>query len=280
MELFSGLTLSIFGIIASVSWGVASYLLKSSSAKIRFEEFLINTNINGLLFLPLLVPLLFSYKALLLAVVLSLIYLSAAKSYYLALRNERISIIAPLSTSLSIIFASLLSVMLLKELLTIKKIAAAVLVIISVFLLSQKEKENEGEKEKRGLLFTIATGLLWGFADYFAKFTSSFFSAYQLIGVVGGIFIAYALINKKIERNRDPIRWEKNALIGGILMNLGLIFFILSMKIIGVIASAIILSLDIVIAVLLGIIAGKERITAKESIALFLSFLALIIITS
>jgi len=218
----------ISGLISMFGWGTSDFLAAKSSRKIGFVlTFFWGQSISFILALCYFI---FKFrtlnfnnvpKSIFIIIISGFLFMISALAFYKSLSIGKISLVGPITASWAMITV-LLSVLFLKEILTTNQIAAIVLIIVGVILISSDLKEffqkNKlillvGAKEAITAMFGfgIALFLLTIVVRELGWFIPSFLSRFFIL-----VFLIFYIILKKqsLKTEIKPINWIMIILIG------------------------------------------------------------------
>lgn len=218
----------ISGLISMFGWGVSDFLVAKSSRKIGFVlTFFWAQSISFLIILLYFIFNLRTFdfnivpKFILIIIISGFLGTISALAFYKSLSIGKVSLVGPITASWAMITV-LLSVLFLKEVLTINQIAAIVLIIVGVILISSDLKEffqkNKlifliGAKEAIIAMFGfgVAMFLLAIVVKQLGWFLPGFLSRFFIL-----IFlISYIILKKQsLKIETKPINWILVVIIG------------------------------------------------------------------
>ena len=252
-------------VLVALMYGTGDYLLKLSSDNVSRASFLLSMGIGVIFFLPFVLQ----AKGLLIYM-LALLWIVGEAFFYEAAIRERVSIIAPLTMTLQALTASIISLGMGWEGLTLFKIIGGILSIAALFATTWK-----GKMASMGaIVYIILTGITWGIEYPFLKGTlEAGNSPPTIIGVVSLSYILYGILSSLWERSK--IKVEKNAVLAGFLIIGALIPLTESIKRVGIMITSFVASLSPVATIVLGVWGG-ERLSLREWIGIALAMLSIV----
>lgn len=286
MEISSGI---IFALVAMICWGFGDFLIQRSTRKVgNLGTLFVITLFGSIILLPFVykdIPSVFQSKQILFVLIgASVILLIAAFLEFESLKIGKISVIEPI-WSLEIPAAALLAFILLKEKVSYLEMTIIAVLILGLVMISLRSKSfNKKTWFEKGTIFGIVGALLMGLANFFvgwgARLTDAlminwFFNSF--ITIACGIYIIKKKQMKKLIKDIN-----KNKKILGtmsILDNAAWVAFAASMTLAPIAISVAISESYIIIAVLLGLFIGKEKLKKHQKIGLIIAILAALLLS-
>ncbi|MBI4020267.1 MAG: DMT family transporter [Candidatus Aenigmarchaeota archaeon] len=270
----------LFGLIAMVGYGLDHAIMKVplKSLGVRKTIFFRNIFLSALLFAVLALfwqDAVFSQYYLLIAVGIALIGYIGLASFAKGLRVGKAGVVTPIANS-SLVFTILFAVAFFSEALTPIQLLAIALIIAGIILESvnfRHFKESGILSPSSGIPFALLTCLLWGLIYFLLKIpvtvlgpilTSFVFELGILVFSGAGMLITRKPFGGV---NRKMIPYL--ALVG-IFGALGTVFFNLGITYASVSIIAALTAANPLVTVLYGRLAYKDRLNAKQYLALLL----------
>ena len=286
MEISSGI---IFALVAMLCWGFGDFLIQRSTRKIgNLGTLFIIALIGSIILLPFVykdIPSVFQSKQILFVLIgASIILIIAAFLEFESLKIGKISVIEPI-WSLEIPAAALLAFVLLKEKVSYLEMTIIAVLILGLVMISLRSKSfNKKTWFEKGTIFAIIGALLMGFANFFlgwgARLTDAFMINWFInvfITIVCGIYIIKKKRVKKLIKDINKNKKFLGAL--SLLDNVAWIAFAASMTLAPIAISVAISESYIIIAVLLGLFIGKEKLKKHQKIGLIIAILAALLLS-
>lgn len=274
-------------LIAMVSWGFGDFLIQRSTRKIGdWETLFLITLFGSIVLLPFvwntLPDLITSHSRIFLILLAAgvLLFIAALLEFE-ALKTGKLSIIEP-TWSLEIPTAALFAVLILQETITTEQVFFIGVLIIGLILVSYRGKIlNKNFFLEKGVKVSIIAALLMGATNFFVGWgaretdplTINFFiNLFSLVG--SGVFLlVHGQLKNTVSR---VIRYPKTILPMMILDNGAWIAFAFAMTLAPIAITVALSESYIIIAVLLGIILGKEKLEHHQKVGLLISIVSAI----
>lgn len=256
--------------LSAILWGLGDFLIKKSTQKMDAFQYLWIANLSGILFLPfaLNIDLRYIHKLL----TLGILYFISTFSLFKALSKSPVSIVMPMAGAFMLV-AVLLGIVLDGEPTTAFLILGTLLIFFGNGLITYKPSVESLRNDS--LLWTLSFIIFNGIATYYAKKVSAYYSPLEVAFFVSSIYIIMLL--PKIW-GKMPKKGRATAFTAGFSMNLALAVFVWSLSKIPVSIATPISSLSILVAFLLGIFVGKERLTQNEIIGALMDILGVVMV--
>ncbi len=209
--------------------------------------------------------------------------------YVIALSSQKVGVtVTTVSSKMAVIIPILFSILYYNEEINRFKIIGIILAVIAVVLTIYKKKNNNINKKLILLPIILFFGM--GLVDLFVKFSQQeyvdndltpLFSAilFMTAGITG---ILTGIFNKKVIRSFKNI----NVYLFGILLgftNFGTIYFIIKALNSNIFDSSILFGINNIgivgLSVIIGLLVFKEKMSTINWIGIFISFLAIIILS-
>jgi len=198
--------------------------------------------------------------------------------YMFSLRTVGIARAYPISNTYPL-FTILMARLFLGEIITFKLISGAILIIIAIFLISEKDFELD---IKKGVIFALGASFFWGTSMIIMKLAMSTVNPIVFSTIRMGIFafflLLYTMRYEKIEFTKVNRSWIIVA-IGGILdLGVGIPLFLEALKYIDASRAAPLNGTAPIFAIIFTILFTKEKVTSRIIFGVILSFLGVLII--
>ena len=198
--------------------------------------------------------------------------------YMFSLRTVGIARAYPISNTYPL-FTILMAGLFLGEIITFKLISGAILIIIAIFLISEKDFELD---IKKGVIFALGASFFWGASMIIMKLAMSTINPIVFSTIRMGIFalflLLYTMRYEKIEFTKINRNWIIVA-IGGILdLGVGIPLFLEALKYIDASRAAPLNGTAPIFAIIFTILFTKEKVTSRIISGVILSFLGVLII--
>ena len=198
--------------------------------------------------------------------------------YMFSLRTVGIARAYPISNTYPL-FTILMARLFLGEIITFKLISGAILIIIAIFLISEKDFELD---IKKGVIFALGASFFWGTSMIIMKLAMSTVNPIVFSTIRMGIFalflLLYTMRYEKIEFTKINRNWIIVA-IGGILdLGVGIPLFLEALKYIDASRAAPLNGTAPIFAIIFTILFTKEKVTSRIIFGVILSFLGVLII--
>jgi len=198
--------------------------------------------------------------------------------YMFSLRTVGIARAYPISNTYPL-FTILMAGLFLGEIITFKLISGAILIIIAIFLISEKDFELD---IKKGVIFALGASFFWGTSMIIMKLAMSTVNPIVFSTIRMGIFafflLLYTMRYEKIEFTKVNRSWIIVA-IGGILdLGVGIPLFLEALKYIDASRAAPLNGTAPIFAIIFTILFTKEKVTSRIIFGVILSFLGVLII--
>ena len=278
----------VFGIISMIGYGLTDFLSstvtkKDNPIKLGFWYFLLSSILLAIIGLLLFkIPKISDVEAIIL-VVTSFLSVFGLLSFLKALKVGKLSIIAPISGSWSIITV-LIGVIFLNETLSILQIVGVILTILGTILTSFKLRDILNLKLNNlvpGSGYAVITMLIWGvFYAAIGVLSKQFGWLYPVFIVTLGsaiLLLIYSLI-KRIKLS-FPTKLSGLLVLWAILGTIAFVFYSLGANYGYISLVSPITAAAPFIAVILGLLLLKERVEINQIIGISLIIIGLIVIT-
>jgi len=276
----------IFGLSASVGYGLSDYIGAKVTRKIGEYKIILFSHFLGLfLLVPLVLitktSLLMSPSTFFLFIIYGLLAVIAIFYFYKALKIGPVSLVTPIAASYSLV--SVISALLFyKEKLVLNHYLAIFLIIFGIIITSFKiEKQKIKLINTKGIFYAFIPMFLWGISIPYITFIikeigwiSATFYEYLLIM----LFIYFYILIKKIDiKNirftKDLIGFAFFRFLGFSMMNIGLLYGLISVV-------APVESTSPLITVILALIFLKEKIQKHQLVGAFITIAGLIFLST
>lgn len=280
----------IFAVCAMIFWGLGDFFIQKSVRKIGdLSSLFFITLFGAISLLPFVydkLHLVFSsFSNFLLLLLGSVILFFAAILDFEALKKGKLSVIEPL-WSLEIVFASLLSFIILGELLAVNQITAILSLFIGLILVSLKDLNIiKRFFFERGVFLGILSASFMGVANFFMGWMAResdplvakwFFDV--VLVILSLILILkrgeFKLLRKEYSKNKKTV-WSMC-----IFDNIAWTAYSLSMALIPIAIATSLSESYIIIAVLLGVYVNKEKLKKHQVFGLVVALIAAIFLSS
>lgn len=275
-------------ILSAVLFGIQNFLYKSSAVK-KYNSFIvtfastITVAIASIIFffttrakiLDLKFLLLISFLPALFTVINPITKIEG-------LRYIPTSIFYPVIKS-SLVFVLLASILIFREVVSIKEWIGIILIIFVIYIVSIKEKKHKIENLKLGLFFALGCALVNALSSIINKFAVARVNYNNFLGMtyIYAIFLSLIFMNLFKTKEKKERKIKQSLMMGlviGIFIFTGFLADLKALKDgpIGIVVP--ITTLSIVIPIILGAIVYKEKMTLKRTLAVILSIVAVIIL--
>lgn len=285
MTISAGIVLAF---VAMLCWGVGDFLIQKSTRKIgNLETLFAITAFGTLLLLPFIwrdLPSLFENAVgFAILTIGSLILFVAALLEFEALKRGKISVIEP-TWSLEIPASIILAYLILSERLAPSQLLLILCLIVGLFLVSYRGRVFSSRFFlERGILISLAAAVLMGAANFFVGWgsrltdpllTNFFFNL--VIAVGSGLFLL--LSGRFSEFRSDLVHHRTLILPMSILDNAAWIAFAFAMTLAPIGIAVALSESYIIVAVILGLSVGRERLGLHQKIGLLVAIAAAIVL--
>lgn len=278
--------------VAMLCWGVGDFLIQKSTRKIGdFETLFLITLFGALVLLPFVyhnLPALFAPEGrsgLHVLVIGSLILFVAALLDFEALRLGKISVVEPI-WSFEIVVASFLAFSILGERLTPGAVALILSLMVGLFLISFRGKIiSRRFFLERGVWLAFFGAIFMGLANFFvgwgARVTDALMVNFVFNCVIAILSGGYLLLHGRLTRSFHDLLNNRASLIAMIITdNAAWIAYAFAMALIPIGIATALSESYIIIAVMLGLSVGRERLQVHQKVGLLVAILAAIILAS
>ncbi len=265
--------------VAMLGWGIGDFMIQKETRKLGdWETLFLLTAFGTLILLPFtyksLVSLLFGAVGNIAILTASgVVLLVAALLNFEAFKRGKLSVLEPL-LSLEIVAASLLAYFALGDRISWFQVAIIAVLVVCLFLVSFREKHLHGRifMEKGVLIFAIGAFLM-GFADFLlgwgARVTdpiTAIFFVNLVIAILTGIFV---VARGGIPRMMKDVSLNvRSLLIMCISDNVAWIAYAVAMSLVPIAIATGLSESSIIVAVVLGLLVGKEKLQRHQKIGL------------
>ncbi|MCL5239358.1 MAG: EamA family transporter [Candidatus Marsarchaeota archaeon] len=273
---------------ALVFWGVGDFLIQRTTRRVGDWETLFIISIIGVvIFTPFVygnIGYLFSAHSLVILALVSAVMFSAALIDFEALKNGKISVVAPLM-SLEVPVAATLSVLFLSETLQPVEIVLVALIVVGLGMVSLKS--NDLSKKvwlERGVMLAVAAAVLLGLADFLVGFGSRTTSPLMINWFISVTLTVYTLVYITAQGNlRGMLTRTRKAgvlvVIMGILDNGAWLAFAFATVFIPITLTVAISENYIALAAILGLLVGGERLMKHQKIGLVIALASAVVLS-
>jgi drug/metabolite transporter (DMT)-like permease len=262
--------------VTMISWGIGDFLIQRSTRRVGDFETLFIISFFGLVVLSPFVrhslpDLLSNGWSMPLGIVISAsaVLFLAALFQFESLREGKIAVVEP-SWSIEIPTAALLAFFILGEEITGRQILLMVILMVSLILVGLRTKKLSWSLLlEKGLLLAIVAGIASGSANFFAGWggrvsdpilMNFFYNAF--IVIASGLFLLY---KSRGHKTLSDIKSSWRLLLSmSIFDTLAWITFIVSMSLLPIAIATALSESYIIIAVLLGLFIGKEKLQLHQ----------------
>lgn len=196
-----------------------------------------------------------------LVIISSVLWTLVAYFGFKAYSTLEVSVKVPIGQS-RLLFALLLSVVFLKEVLTIEKILGTILVFIGLIIIKYKKGKKFGLLKDKGVIYTLISSLLTAVVLLIDKFSGQFFNpvVYSFLVYFLPAIIISPFVLKKKKEIKSILKKRFSATLGATVLGSGYYYFLLRAYQHAEASVVIpIVELGTVFAVIGGIIFLKER---------------------
>ncbi len=266
--------------VAMLCWGIGDFLIQKSTRKIGdFETLFLITLFGALVLLPFVyddLPALLSAEATRERTILlsaALILFVAALLEFESLRRGKIAVVEPV-WSLEIPFAVLLAFLVLGERLNGIQILLIVSLIIGLFLVSFRGKIlSHRVFLERGVLLSLLAAATMGIANFFvgwgARLTDALTVNFIINVVITVLTGLYLLFRGRLHKTfRDLVVYRAALLPMMVTDNAAWVAFAFSMTLVPIGIATGLSESYIIIAVILGLAVGRERLEFHQKVGL------------
>ncbi len=266
-------------LLAGMLWGIGSILYKYGSRYSSLSNYLLITNVSGLVFIFSFFTTPFSFSNFPLLFLLSLLFLIAAIAYYYALKSEDAHIVVPLVT-LSGLFAILLACFFLNESLTTIQMIGAGMAIVGAMLVSLTDVRRFKTTPIIPLFCAFVCIVCWGLGTVLLKPLSKTYTSFQITAFVSLVFVLFAILLELIRQKRITFYQEGSvaSFFAGFLGNTALVFEGISVSLIGAGLTSAILPIECVLPFIYEAFVEKIHIKAHRWIGGFLIVVGLVFV--
>ena len=274
--------------VAMLCWGIVDFLIQKSTRRIGdFETLFLITLFGAAVLLPFVyddLPALFADGSRITLFVLfggSLILFIAALLNFEALREGKISVVEPI-WSLEIVAASVLGFSVLGERLSLPEIVLITMLMAGLMLVSFRGKVfSHRHFLERGALLALLGALAMGSANFFvgwgARLSDPLMVNFVFNVVIAFLSGAYLLRNGRFARSfRDLARYRTSLVPMIITDNAAWVSYAFAMTLIPIAIATALSESYIIIAVILGLAVGRERLAAHQKVGLVAAVVAAI----
>jgi len=274
--------------VAMLCWGIGDFLIQKSTRRIGdFETLFLITLFGAAVLLPFVyddLPALFADGSRITLFVLfggSLILFIAALLNFEALREGKISVVEPI-WSLEIVAASVLGFSVLGERLSLPEIVLITMLMAGLMLVSFRGKVfSHRHFLERGALLALLGALAMGSANFFvgwgARLSDPLMVNFVFNVVIAFLSGAYLLRNGRFARSfRDLARYRTSLVPMIITDNAAWVSYAFAMTLIPIAIATALSESYIIIAVILGLAVGRERLAAHQKVGLVAAVVAAI----
>ena len=277
--------------VAMLCWGVGDFSIQRSARKLGdWETLFVITGFGTLILLPFVYDRIPSLLAdpgngLYILIASGLILTAASVLDFEGLKKGKLAVIEPL-WSIEIPAASFLAFFVLGDRITGLDIVLIVLLIFGLCLVSFKEKRFSHKFFlEKGVIVAICGAFLMGGADFFlgwgSRVTDPIMANFVLNVVMALISGAFLFASGRIFRTVGDLRANKALLlIMSICDNVAWIAYAFAMTIVPIAVATGLSESSVIVAVLLGLFANKEKLHPHQKVGLVLAILAAIALAS
>lgn len=278
--------------VAMLCWGIGDFLIQRSTRKLGdFETLFLITLFGALVLLPFVyddLPALFAAdmgteRVVLLA--MALILFIAALFEFEALKRGKISVVEPV-WSLEIPAAGLLAFFVLHERLDGVQMLLIVSLIIGLFLVSFRGKIfSRRHFLERGVLLSVLAAVTMGVANFFvgwgARLTDALLVNFVISIVITVLSAAYLLLRGRLHKTfRDLFMHRAPLLPMMVTDNAAWVAYAFSMTLVPIGIATALSESYIIIAVILGLAVGHERLQLHQKVGLVAAVIAAVILAA
>ena len=266
--------------VAMLCWGIGDFLIQRSTRKFGdFETIFLITLFGAVVLLPFVykdLPVLFSLEwrtALWILLGTGLLHLMAALLELESLRRGKIAVVEPI-WSLEILAAALFAFLILGERMSVFELALVLLLMAGLILVSFRGKVfSHRHFLEKGVYFAFAGALAMGSAAFFIGWSGRLTHPLLANFVVNVILLAASSLyllsqGKLLKPFRDIARNPGSLIPMAIADNTAWIAYVYALTIVPIGIGTALSESYIIIAVLLGLAIGHERLQTHQKIGL------------
>lgn len=278
--------------VAMLCWGIGDFLIQKSTRKFgNFETIFLITGFGALVLLPFVykdIPALFGGEGKTVLWILcgtGVLHLVAALLELESLRRGKIAVVEPI-WSLEILAAALFAFFILGEKLSGMELLLILLLMAGLILVSFKGKLFSARHFlERGVYFAFAGALMMGTAAFFTGWSSRLsdplmanFVVNVILLVSSGLYLAYK--GMFFKPFHDIAMHGRTLLPMAIADNAAWIAYAFALTLIPIGIGTALSESYIIIAVILGLAIGRERLQLHQKVGLVVAVVAAIVLAS
>lgn len=266
--------------VAMLCWGIGDFLIQRSTRKLGdWETLFVITAFGSVVLFPFVyakLPPLFggagSRELIILFASATVLFIAALLEFE-ALRRGKIAVVEPM-WSLEIPAAGFLALFILGERLTPEQVALIFFLIIGLFLVSFRGTVlSHRHFLERGVFFSLLAAIVMGAANFFmgwgGRLTDALlmnFFASAFIAIISGVYLMFS--GKSGKMLSDVIRHRRLLLPMAIADNAAWVAFVFAMSVAPIGIATALSESYIIIAVILGLAVGHERLEFHQKVGL------------
>ena len=270
----------IFALLAAIIWGVAQVLVKKGFSESNpFFNNILATIFTLLIFVPYSLSQGVNWNLFPQIFLLAIPAMLPNYIYYYALEKGDISLTGTIVAAYPMITV-LLSILLLRELITVPHLIGVALVIVGAFLISKPRKFNF--KFEPWVAWGAAAAVIIGFGDFMGKVGLTKFDQYTFflafsLSAIPSFFITALFDNHKVIPNLK-LGQLIPTLSGTFLIELGLLFLYLALASGPVSIVSPVSSAYVAITVILASIFLREKVNQQQAIGIGATVIGIIVL--
>ncbi len=279
----------ILALVAMVSWGFGDFLIQKSTRKVGDWETLFIISLFGFIVLIPFVwhslPLfLFSGGSFALMVIIAgaIVLLLAALLEFESLRVGKIAVVEP-CWSIEIPAAAFLAFVVLREQISSTQIVVVIILMISLILVGLRSKVTKAVLLEKGTLLAISAGLVMGGATFLMSWSGRLSDPLLVNFLVNGFLMMcsgmFLYKESRLKNTIADLRHSYKLLLSmSFLDNVAWIAFIFSTSLAPIAISTALSESYIIIAILMGLFIGRERLKTHQKIGLVGAIISAIVL--
>ncbi|MCC7570407.1 DMT family transporter [Candidatus Micrarchaeota archaeon] len=272
-------------LLVPLGWSINNSFAKKALEELKTISFLFY---RYLIALPILILIFFAFDSLMIPElnVLFLIVISSFLAFVSkyticeAFKNEKISVAAPIIDSYPVITVSL-AVIFLGETIFLNHILGFVLILISVYMISQEKLEIKMPSFSKGILFSIAALFFQGISYAILKIVVERLTPLNASLYIELSVFLFVLVSVLVFEKMKPSKIKKSGIpliIAGFSMVIPSVFYMIAIKEIGVALTSIIASSTPVFNSIVAFVVLKEKLPNWKYLAILLLVLGLVVL--
>jgi len=267
----------LLAFLSMIVWGASEFFTKIALGKAPSSHLIVVSELIG--FGLVLVPVLIFSKippisgiALLVIIIIGLMNAAALYAWYYSVHHKGVSLTSPIVNSWAIITVPL-GILFFGERLSFVQLLAAIIIIVGIFILLVKDVRSIHIDQK--LMFTVLSMVLWGVFFFLLKIPTDIVG--PLVVFLGVRAISGAVFLPSLRTWKGEGLWPM--VVVGILNSAGFLFYLYAVQHTQISIAAPIIAAAPLVAVLLGLLLLKERLSHRQQWGVFVTIIGAVLIT-